>query len=75
MAERLFPLDSAGAGRVIQSSYSESPEEAAAMGDLAFCQQVPLSGSCKYVQPSPKVPEARTGLRQSEVVLAAISDL
>ncbi|KAF4787903.1 hypothetical protein TURU_165209 [Turdus rufiventris] len=38
----------------VHSSYEESPEEAAAMGDLAFCQQVLLSGSCKYLQPSPK---------------------
>lgn len=53
MVEQLFPLDSAGEGWV-HSSYAESPEEAAAVGDLAFCQQVLLSGSCKYLQPSPK---------------------
>lgn len=32
MTEWVFPLDSAGAGWVAHSSYTESPEEAAAMG-------------------------------------------
>lgn len=37
MVEQLFPLDSAGEDWVSHSSYTESPEEASAMGDLAFC--------------------------------------
>lgn len=36
MSELLFPLDSAAASRVSRSSSAESPEEAAAMGDLAL---------------------------------------
>lgn len=36
LSELLFPLDSAAASRVTRSSSAESPEEAAAMGDVAL---------------------------------------
>lgn len=63
MSQVLFPLDSADASWVIRGSDTESPEEAAAMGDLALYHEVPLSGSCKYMQPLPKfLPETGTGL-------------
>lgn len=72
MSELLFPLDSADASWVVCNSYTESPEEAAAMGD----QEVPLSGSCRYMQPLLKfLPEMGTDLLVGNQKLRSLSQM
>lgn len=46
------------------------------MGDLALYQEVPLSGSCKYMQPLVKfLPETRTDLLVGNQKLCSLSQM
>lgn len=76
MSELLFPLDSADASWVIRGSSAASPGEAAATGDLALCHEVPLSGSCKHMQPLPKfLAETGTSLSVGNHKLRSLSKM